>query len=106
MIDPQNLNDVRSELLESGGLYREFLRVPDLSVGLYRLEAGSEDPQNPHQQDEVYYVLSGRAKIRVGERVLGVKPKDVIHVEKNVEHKFFDIESDLELLVFFAPAET
>jgi hypothetical protein len=30
----------------------------------------------------------------------------VIFVEAEVEHRFHDIEEDLEILVFFAPAET
>ena len=41
-------------------LYREFLRVPDLSAGLYVLEAGATDPQSPHTEDELYYVVAGR----------------------------------------------
>ena len=46
--------------------YLEFLRVPSLSVGLYALPAGAEDPQEPHTEDEVYHVVGGRARIRVG----------------------------------------
>lgn len=42
--------------------YLEFLRVPNLSMGLYRLKAGEEDSQQPHKQDEVYYVLEGTPK--------------------------------------------
>ena len=106
MIEPQNINDVRDKLMASGKLYREFLRVPDLSVGLYRLNAGSQDPQGPHNEDEVYYVVSGRAQVRIGQNERTVNPGDIVYVEKHVEHKFFSIESDLELLVFFAPAET
>ena len=47
--------------------YREFLRVPDLSAGLYVLEAGAPDPQSPHSEDELYYVVSGRGSITVGD---------------------------------------
>ena len=73
---------------------------------MYRLAAGSEDPQGPHNEDEIYHVVSGRAKIRIGEEQHPVEPGDVIYVEKLIEHKFFDITEDLELVVFFAPAET
>ena len=44
----------------------EFLRTGSLSMGLYRLKAGSSDPQLPHSEDEVYYVLAGSAKFRAG----------------------------------------
>ena len=41
----------------------EFLRRESLSCGLYVLEAGPTTPQEPHQEDEVYLVLEGRARL-------------------------------------------
>ncbi|MFK7817921.1 MAG: cupin domain-containing protein [Planctomycetaceae bacterium] len=103
---PTNIAEVRSALQSSSELYSEFLRVPDLSCGLYRLAAGSKDPQSPHNEDEVYYVISGLASIQIGEQTFPAGQGDVIYVEKKAKHHFFDIKEDLELLVFFAPAET
>ncbi len=98
-----------SELIKQRGqadkLYLEFLRVPDLSVGLYELPAGSSDPQSPHTEDEVYYVVKGTAKIRVGSEDRAVQAGSVVYVAKSVEHKFHSIEEALTILVFFAPAE-
>jgi mannose-6-phosphate isomerase-like protein (cupin superfamily) len=85
--------------------YLEFLRVPDLSAGIYRLPRGATDPQQPHAEDEVYYVLAGRARIRVGDEDEPVAPGTAVYVPRGVEHRFHDIEEDLTLLVFFAPAE-
>jgi mannose-6-phosphate isomerase-like protein (cupin superfamily) len=85
--------------------YLEFLRVPSMSMGLYVLEAGATDPQNPHTEDEVYVVTGGKAKIRVADDVHRVETGSLIYVDANVEHKFFDIETRLETLVFFAPSE-
>src|SRR4030095_16581576 len=86
-------------------LYLEFLKVPDLSMGLYILPAGGTDPQSPHTEDEVYYVVSGRAKILVAEENRDVQAGSIVYVEKNVAHRFHSIEEELTLLVFFAPAE-
>ena len=99
------LHDVIAEAEAAGKAYYEFLRVPDLSLGLYRLPAGGADPQRPHTEDEVYYVVSGRGRIRVGEEDRLVMGGSVIYVARTVEHKFHSIEEDLSLLVFFAPAE-
>jgi mannose-6-phosphate isomerase-like protein (cupin superfamily) len=85
--------------------YLEFLRVPSMSMGLYVLEVAATDPQQPHSEDEVYVVTSGRAKIRVADEVHKVEAGSIIYVGANVEHKFFEIEERLEVLVFFAPAE-
>ena len=54
--------ELEQQLAESGKLYREFLRVPSMSAGLYVLAAGATDPQRPHHEDEMYYVVRGRAQ--------------------------------------------
>lgn len=86
-------------------LYLEFLKVPDLSMGLYVLPAGGTDPQSPHTEDEVYYVVSGRAQIRVADEDRAVQAGSIVYVAKSVEHRFHSIEEELTVLVFFAPAE-
>lgn len=61
------LADLISRQKDSNKLYLEFLKVPDLpaenagmgmSMGLYVLPAGGTDPQSPHTEDEVYYVVT------------------------------------------------
>ena len=94
-----------SQRAGSNKLYLEFLKVPDLSMGLYILPAGGTDPQSPHTEDEVYYVVSGRAQILVAEENRDVQTGSIIYVEKNVAHRFHSIEEELTVLVFFAPAE-
>jgi len=94
------------ELLEkSDGMstpYLEFLRVPTLSCGIYRLPAGATDLQGPHDEDEVYFVVSGRARLRVDGREERVEPGSILYVRATSEHSFFEIEEDMTLLVFFA----
>jgi mannose-6-phosphate isomerase-like protein (cupin superfamily) len=99
------LTQLISQRESSDKLYLEFLKVPDLSMGLYVLPAGGTDPQSPHTEDEVYYVVSGRAQILVAEENRNVQSGSVIYVEKNVAHRFHSIEEELTVLVFFAPAE-
>ena len=94
-----------SQRESSNRLYLEFLKVPDLSMGLYVLPAGGADPQSPHSEDEVYYVVSGRAQILVAEESRAVQAGSIVYVAKNVAHRFHSIEEDLTVLVFFAPAE-
>ena len=93
------------ERKQSNKPYLEFLKVPDLSMGLYMLPAGGADPQSPHTEDEVYYVVSGRAQILVAEENRDVQAGSIVYVAKNVAHRFHSIEEDLTVLVFFAPAE-
>ena len=101
-----DLPTVSAERAQVGKRYQEFLRVPALSAGVYVLPAGSTDPQTPHKEDEVYYVVRGHAKMRVGSEERVVKSGSVIFVTAQVEHCFFDVSEELEVLVFFAPAES
>ena len=91
--------------VEGGRLYHEFLRVPDLSAGLYVLEAGATDPQSPHAEDELYYVIQGRARVAVGEEDRPVGPGSLVFVAATVAHRFHDIAERLVILVAFGPAE-
>ena len=99
------LSRVIEESKRAGKAALEFLRVPALSLSTYRLPAGGPDPQRPHTEDEVYYIVRGRAQFRAGDENCAVEPGTVLFVEAGVEHRFHSIEEDLELLVVFAPAE-
>jgi mannose-6-phosphate isomerase-like protein (cupin superfamily) len=85
--------------------YVEFLRVPELSAGLYVLEPGSADPQSPHSEDEVYVVVRGRCGFLAGGQQREIGAGAVLFVPARMEHRFLDIRERLEALVFFGPAE-
>jgi len=87
----------------SGRPSHEFLRTRTLSLHAYALPAGGPDPQQPHGEDEVYVVLSGRATIAVGEEEREVRAGSIVFVPARVPHRFHDIAEPLEVLVVFAP---
>ena len=97
-----------ADLVQSlgGTRYQEFLRVPAMSAGIYVLSAGATDKQSPHKEDEIYYVVRGKAKMQLGREDRFISQGDVIFVEKTLEHCFFEIAEELVLLVIFAPAES
>lgn len=99
------LTQLISQQKDSHAAYLEFLNVPELSMGLYVLPAGGTDPQSPHTEDEVYYVVSGSAQIQVADESRPVQAGSIIYVAKNMEHRFHSIEKEIIILVFFAPAE-
>ena len=99
-----DIEEVRAEREGHGRPWQEFIRVPDLFTGLYEIPAGGEDRQSPHDADEVYYVLAGRATALVEGDRIEVGPGSVLFVAKDKEHRFVDIMEDLSILVFFATA--
>ena len=100
------LPEIEEQRTASGKPYREFLRVPAMSAGLYVLPAGGTDHQKPHREDEIYYVIRGRARFKAGSEDREVSAGSVIFVAAQVGHRFYDITEELAILVFFAPAET
>jgi len=101
-----SLAEVEEQRTASGKPYREFLRVPEMSAGLYVLAAGDTDRQKPHREDEIYYVLRGKARFKAGSEDREVSAGSVIFVGAQVGHRFYDITEELGVLVLFAPAET
>jgi mannose-6-phosphate isomerase-like protein (cupin superfamily) len=94
-----------SLLLKGTDLYSEFLNTPTLSAGIYTLSAGASDPQKPHTEDELYYVIAGKASVQVGENKSPIREGDVVFVPAFMEHRFYEIKEELQLLVFFSKAE-
>lgn len=84
--------------------YLEFLKTPNMSCGLYSLAAGSKDMQAPHEEDEIYLVLTGKAQFRHKGETMDVKPGSFLYVRAAVEHSFFEIQEDMTLLVLFSNA--
>jgi mannose-6-phosphate isomerase-like protein (cupin superfamily) len=104
-MEAYEISQLIRERERSNRAYLEFLRTASLSAGIYELRSGANDPQQPHAEDEVYYVIGGNAFIKVGEEDRKVQPGSIIFVKANVEHRFHTITEDLTALVFFAPAE-
>jgi mannose-6-phosphate isomerase-like protein (cupin superfamily) len=104
-MDAFELSQLLAERARSNQRYLEFLRVPALSAGLYVLPAGGVDGQQPHTEDEVYYVASGRGAFRCAGEDRPVQAGSLLYVPANVEHRFHSIEEELVIVVFFAPAE-
>lgn len=94
-----------AELLAEHGdaTYREVLRVPALSLGLFAAPPGHQDNQSPHDVDEVYVVVAGRAVLEVDGVRTPVEPGSVAYIPPHVPHRFVDVTADLRVIVVFAP---
>ena len=99
------LSNLIVEQQAGSGPWLEFLRVPGLSMGLYVLPADGTDLQQPHTEDEVYFVTEGRAILQVDGADQPVQAGSIVYVAANAAHHFHSIAEELRVLVFFAPAE-
>ena len=81
--------------------FHEFLRTPSLSCSIYHIPGGSKEMESAHEEDELYFVLSGRARLRVEDEDHAVEQGTLMYVRAACDHTFFDVEDDLTVLAFF-----
>jgi len=85
--------------------YLEFVHVPSMSAGLYSIKVGGTDPQTYHHEDELYYVVRGKATLMIDGHDYPVGPGAAAFVPKTIHHRFHDITEAVDVLVFFSPKE-
>ncbi len=76
------------------------------SLAIIRHPAGMTTVDHHHTvADEVYYVQSGRGRIRVDDRLIDLQPGDTVIIRPGQRHKLWaDQGEDLVLVVTCAPA--
>ncbi|MGI9550250.1 MAG: cupin domain-containing protein [Aurantibacter sp.] len=95
------LDSLVAELEPTGKPWLPFIKGKNVLTGIYMLKAGASDLQRPHDTDEVYYVASGKGKFMAGGEEVAFQSGSILFVKADIEHRFFDIEEDLVLVVFF-----
>ena len=77
----------------------EILRHGSLEVRWYAPRG--EDPQTPHDRDEIYVVASGHGTfVRNAERI-SFAPNDLLFVPAKMEHRFEEFSGDFAAWVVF-----
>ena len=82
--------------------------LPSLSLHYWHLAPRDVDSQQPHREDELYYILAGGGTLTVAGERRPLTAGDVIFVPRGAPHRFSDLaEPDgIHLLIFFAPNYT
>ena len=96
----QSAADALAKLPDSGG--ERFVRVFEhgtLEIEIYAPRG--RDPQEPHDRDELYFVVSGRGEFVHAEERTSFGPGDVLFVAAGVIHRFEKFTDDLAVWVAF-----
>lgn len=94
--------ELLEELPAEDRTHKEVLDEESMTVEVGRYPSEEAAPKNPHTEDELYFVISGSGKIRVGDETHAVSAGDTVFVEQGTEHDFFDIEEEITVLIVFA----
>ena len=82
------------------GGYEIVHESPGLELGVYVLLAPEPDRQQPHEHDEVYFVLEGSGVLEVEGESVSVAEGSAVFVEAGADHRFTAYER-LSVLVIF-----
>lgn len=83
------------------------LEVSALGARMWRLEPGQASTKHRHfTQEELYVLLEGTGRVRIGEEVLTLEPFDALLVEPDTVRQLFnDTDADQLWLVVGSPQE-
>ena len=88
--------------IEKEEYFYDFLKIRNLEAGVIRLRPGQEDTQEPHSEDELYYVVEGSGTLELGKATKPIKKGSVIFVPAGLRHRFYGNREDLIVLYVFA----
>lgn len=96
-------NQMRVENTDLG----KQLGATQLGARLWRLAPGQASTKHRHiETEELYVLLEGEGRVRIGEEVLTLAPLDALRVDPETTRQLFnDTEDDQLWLVFGAPPE-
>jgi mannose-6-phosphate isomerase-like protein (cupin superfamily) len=77
-----------------------------MTVELYApgSNADGRDRQQPHAQDELYFVQRGQAQLQIADQCFQAGPGEVFFVPAGTEHRFENFSPDFATwVVFYGP---
>lgn len=92
------------EMME--GLTRRVLATSEgLMLAEFTFDQGAEVPAHSHPHDQVGYVVSGRLRMVIGDRIAECGPGDSYHAPPNVLHSGVALAPAVVIDVFNPPRE-
>lgn len=99
-------NKYVQKIAKSNTYFHTFINKENLAAGILRLVPGEEDTQEPHESDEIYYIVKGDGFLFVGEKNYAVSEGMAYYVGKNTRHYFHGNTKELVVLYFFGGPDT
>ena len=101
-----NLKDNLEKIKTSNSYFHTFINKDSLAAGILLLKSGEEDTQEPHESDEVYFVISGNGYLKIKDKDFEVSKDKLFFVAKGVPHFFYGNTKELKVLYFFGGSDS
>lgn len=94
-------NEYIKKITKSNTYFHTFINKENLAAGVLRLDPGEDDAQEPHDSDEIYYVVKGDGFLLIDKKDHPVSEGMAYYVEKKIPHKFHGNKKELVVMYFF-----
>ena len=94
------------KIKKSSNFFHTFINRDSLAAGVLVLQPGEQDTQEPHQNDEVYFIISGDGFLKIKNKDYPVTKDKLFFVAKDVEHYFHSNSVELKVLYFFGGSDS
>ena len=97
-----DLNSYIEKIKKNNSYFHTFINRKNLATGILVLQPEEKDTQEPHDSDEVYFVISGNGFLKIKDRDYPVSKDKLFFVAKDVTHFFHSNTEELKVLYFFS----
>ena len=94
------------KLENSKSYFQTFINKESLATGVIFLKPGQNDTQDPHESDEIYYILDGNGFLQINDKSHRIKKEEIYFVAKDVPHHFYGNTKNLSILYFFGGSDS
>ena len=87
----KRIDSITAETVQSGvGVTKKVLisheEAPNFAMRCFEIQSGGSMPNHTNQVEHEQFVLSGSAKIGIGEEIVEVKKDDIVFIPADVPH--------------------
>ncbi len=96
-----NIDAYVGKVRNSQSYFHTFINKQSLAAGVLVLQPGEKDTQEPHDNDEVYLILSGDGFLKISNKDYKLSKDKLFFVAKDLRHHFHGNTKELKVLYFF-----
>ena len=96
-----NVDKYIEKIRNGNNYFHTLINRENLAAGELVLQPGEEDTQEPHQSDEVYFILQGDGFLKINKKDFPISKNKMYFVGKNIERYFHGDSKELVVLYFF-----
>lgn len=100
-----NVNQYIEKITHQNTYFHTFINRESLAAGILVLQSGQKDPQEPHENDEVYFILKGDGFLKINKKDYSVSKNKLYFVAKNTDHFFHGNKTEIVALYFFGGSD-